>query len=365
MTRALFVTVDAGGNLPPALEIARTLRGRGGEVRFLGSETQRPAIEKAGFDFESYATAAEADAVAPGGLLTIAFRQARAFADRRVGRDALASLDRRPADVVVVDTLLVGGIQELRAAGAPVVTLVHTLWSFFHAAVRGPFGFLIRLCGGGDAAAVLDSAPRQIVTVRREFENPVEYPAGVEHVGMVWQGVAVEARPTSPRVLVSLSTTTTPGQARALQQILDALDGLPLSAIVTTGPAIDRAGLRIPANVEAVPFVDHAELLPTVSLVIGHGGHGTTLRGLAHGIPALVLPMNALIDQPWIARAVARLGVGRMLSPRASVTAIRVAVIALLEDGPERRAARAMGVAIRERDGVVRAAEILEEVGRT
>jgi UDP:flavonoid glycosyltransferase YjiC (YdhE family) len=364
MTAVLFVTVDAGGNLPPGLEIARAVVDRGGSARFLGSPTQRRAIEKAGFDFEPYATAPEADSAAPGSLLTVALRQARAFADRRIGRDTLASLERRPADVVVVDTLLVGGIHELMAAQVPVVTLVHTLWSFFHATVRGPFGLLIRAFGGGSASAVLDTAPHQIVTVRPEFESPTDYPAGVEHVGMVWQGTAVEAHPDTPRVLVSLSTTTVPGQRQALQRIMDALADLPLTAVVTTGPAIDPAGLRAPANVELLRYVDHAELLPRISLVIGHGGHGTTLRGLAHGIPALVLPMNALIDQPWIARAVERLGVGRMLSPKASVSAIREAVTALLADGPERAAARAMGVDIRERDGAVRAAEILEEVGR-
>jgi len=364
MTAVLFVTVDAGGNLPPALEIARVIVERGGSARFLGSSTQRPAIEKAGFDFEPYATTPESDSTARGSLATVALRQARAFADRRVGRDALASLERRPADVVVVDTLLVGGIHELRAAGAPVVTLVHTLWSFFRAAVRGPFGLLIRAFGGGSASAVLETAPRQIVTVREDFEIPTTYPTGVEHVGVVWHGVASEARPTEPRVLVSLSTTTTPGQTKALQRIIDALAELPVSAVVTTGPAIDPAGLRVPANVEVASYVDHAELLPRMSLVIGHGGHGTTLRGLAHGIPALVLPMNPLIDQPWIARALARLGVGRMLSPKASVAAIREAVTALLGDGPERAAARALGVSIRERDGAVRAAEILEEVTR-
>jgi hypothetical protein len=34
---ALFVTIDGGGNLPPALGIAREIVRRGGTARFLGS----------------------------------------------------------------------------------------------------------------------------------------------------------------------------------------------------------------------------------------------------------------------------------------------------------------------------------------
>jgi UDP:flavonoid glycosyltransferase YjiC (YdhE family) len=362
MTRVLFVTIDAGGNLPPALAIARAVENRGGTARFLGNEAQRTRIEEAGFAFEPYATAVAADAAAAGSLPAIALRQARAFADRRVGRDTLASLEREPADVVVVDTLLAGGLRELAAADLPVVTLVHTLWSFFRTAVRGPFGVMIRAFGGGDASVLLESSVRQIVIARPEFETPVPAPAGLEHVGTVWQGTAVDAAPDRPRVLVSLSTTTVPGQDRALRRIIDALAALRVEATVTTGPALDPADFPAPDGIEVVRYVDHGELLPRTSLVIGHGGHGTTLRALAHGIPVLVLPMNPLTDQPWIARAVERLGVGRMLPPKASSARIREAAEALLGDGPERRAARTMGASIRERDGAERAAEILEEV---
>ncbi|MGX9902014.1 hypothetical protein ACW0JT_23320 [Arthrobacter sp. SA17] len=40
MSTFLFATLDAGGNLPPAVGIARKLMGLGHRVRFLG---QRPA----------------------------------------------------------------------------------------------------------------------------------------------------------------------------------------------------------------------------------------------------------------------------------------------------------------------------------
>jgi UDP:flavonoid glycosyltransferase YjiC (YdhE family) len=54
MPTLLFVTWDGGGNVAPALEIARALVQRGDRVRFLGQPSQRAIIRGAGFDFESY-----------------------------------------------------------------------------------------------------------------------------------------------------------------------------------------------------------------------------------------------------------------------------------------------------------------------
>ena len=48
MSQIAFVTWNGGGNLGPALPIARELRRRDHRAAFLGQETQRPAIEAAG-----------------------------------------------------------------------------------------------------------------------------------------------------------------------------------------------------------------------------------------------------------------------------------------------------------------------------
>ena len=48
MSTFVFVTWNGGGNLTPALGIARALAERGHTVAFLGEETQRRRIEAAG-----------------------------------------------------------------------------------------------------------------------------------------------------------------------------------------------------------------------------------------------------------------------------------------------------------------------------
>lgn len=360
---ALFVTMDGGGNLPPALLLAREITRRGGTARFLGNATQRPAIERAGFTFIPFTQGREYDSATPRSTASGLWQMTGVFADRGIGRDAVSEARRGPTDVVVVDCLLWGTVTETVAAGLPVVQLVHTLWDYFRRNVAGPVGWVGRLHGARPPAAF--AAPSaSLVTARRDFEIEPDAarPAGVHHVGVLWQDEPVEARPGGgrPRVLVSLSTSSFPGQQRALQHCLDALADLPVEVLATTGPSIDPADLRVPPNAEVHRRLDHGEVLPETSLVIGHGGHGTTVRALTHGIPVLVLPMHPLMDQPAIGRAVERHGAGRVLRKSASPAAIRGAAEALLENGREREGAARLGRSIRERDGATLAVDLLE-----
>jgi UDP:flavonoid glycosyltransferase YjiC (YdhE family) len=361
---ALFVTLDGGGNLPPALGIAREITRRGGTVRFLGHEPQRTAIERAGFRFTAVRDGRPYDAAAPRGTVSALRDLTAVFADRGIGADAIRLAGAEPTDVVIVDCLLLGALDDIVRAGLPAVVLVHTLWSFFEGEARGPVGAILRL-RGIRMNAVLRSPALGLVTVRADFEprGRPQPPANVHHVGPVWQDPprAAVPPPGRPRVLVSLSTTRFPGQQKTLQRILDAVGGLDVEATVTTGPTIDPAALRAPANAAVHRYLDHGTVLPATSLVIGHGGHSTTARALAHGIPLLVLPMHPLMDQSAIGRALTRHGAGRMLPKSAGAATIRGAVTGLLA-GDERPAAAKLGSEIRERDGAVRAVDLLESV---
>jgi len=64
MSRFLFVTWNGGGNLSPALGIARELLRREHAVRFLGAESQRARILAAGCSFTPFVHRVETDASA-------------------------------------------------------------------------------------------------------------------------------------------------------------------------------------------------------------------------------------------------------------------------------------------------------------
>ncbi|GIF49889.1 UDP:flavonoid glycosyltransferase YjiC (YdhE family) [Asanoa ferruginea] len=359
---ALFVTVDGGGNLPPALGIAREIVRRGGTARFLGHEPQRRAIEAAGFAFEPVREGLPYEAAAPRSTLSGLRDLTAVFADAGIGADALRLAAAAPTDIVVVDCLLLGAMRTLIEAGIPTVSLVHTLWSYFAGQARGPVGAILRL-RGIRMRQVLESPALSLVTTRPEFEPPAaSFPARVRHVGVVWQDPPAPPPPRAdpPRVLVSLSTTRFPGQERALRSIVDGLADLPAEVVVTTGPAVDPAILRKPANTTIHRYADHSALMPGAALVIGHGGHATTARALSHGVPLLVMPMHPLMDQPAIGAAVTRLGVGRSISKTARPAEIRAAVVALLDSAAHRAAAIRLGAEIREHDGAVRAVDLIE-----
>src|SRR5262249_42124664 len=67
---------------------------------------------------------------------------------------------------------------------------------------------------------------------------------------------------------------------------------------------------ELPPNVRVEQWVPQAEIAADV--IACHGGHGTTLGALAHGVPVAVLPLFAL-DQAAHGRAVARAGAGLTL----------------------------------------------------
>lgn len=360
MTRALFVTLNAGGNLPPALGIATELRRRGGEVRFLGHAPQRERIEAAGLRFQPYLRGREYDASKPRRTLDGLLDFTALVADKGLAADVLEAAAAEPTDVVVIDCLLYRALADAVAAGLPVVQLMHTLAGYVVANARGPVGVVARLRGVNGRAAI--AAPGlTLVTTRPEFDAP-EPGLALRHTGFVWQGRPVAARPRpTPRVLVSMSTTSFPGQREAIQHTVDGLADLDAEVIVTTGPAVDPSSIRAAENTTVRRWVDHGELLPETSLVIGHGGHSTVARSLSYGIPMLLLPMHPLLDQPAVGRAVAAQGAGLTLPKNASAGRIRETATTLLAGGPCRSAAARLGESIRARDGATVAADLLEE----
>lgn len=92
--------------------------------------------------------------------------------------------------------------------------------------------------------------------------------------------------------------------------------------------------------------------MPSCALVVGHGGHSTTMRALLHGLPLLVLPTDPRIDQGMVGRAVERAGAGLCLDRATSPERIRAAVRTLLEAPSHRAAAEAVGRRLRAHDGV-------------
>ena len=82
-------------------------------------------------------------------------------------------------------------------------------------------------------------------------------------------------------------------------------------------------------------------MLPRCGLVVSHGGSGSLMGALEHGLPSVLTPLGA--DQPHNARRAADLGVARVLdAATATPDEIGGAVTAMLVDTGARDAALAL-----------------------
>ncbi|OBK48828.1 glycosyltransferase [Mycobacterium sp. 1081908.1] len=358
--RILFVTVDGGGNIPPQLAIARALKHRGAQVSFLGHEGVREQVEAAGFAFEPFRAGHHFDPTVRRSLLALMADFAKTSMDRQLGRCAVDVAQRQGASAIVVDVILTAGISEVLKADIPTVVCVHCFYRGMQDLAASPIGWLLRLRGTPPLGAERSDA-LHIVTARADLD-PVRGAPPVHHTGVAWQGVpkAAAAQPI-PRILISLSTCAFAGQRRMLQNILEAIGPLPVQATVTVGPAIDAAGLRVPGNASLHAWLDHDEVLAGASLVVGHGGHSTTMRALSFGVPVIVMPANVLIDQRRVGAAVRDAGAGLLLRKHAAPNRIRAAIETVLLDPRYRQSAARLGERIRERDGAQQAAELITQ----
>lgn len=362
MAQILFVTWDGGGNVPPAIGIATELARRGHSITFLGHAQQRKVLEKAGFSFEDYKAAKSWSSVEPIKGLSAALKVFGLFTDRGPGVDLLRLVRGQTIDLLVIDVMSLGAIEAAQRAGLRFVVLAHTFYRFLtHQWNRGPVGLVSR-CKGMSPTKLWSSAELFLVPTDRQLDPAKEsdISANVRYTGVVQTPPRLtewEESGGEPVVLVSLSTLYVPGQDEALQRILDALTGLPLKAIVTTGDAIDPKSLRVPANAEIHQRIPHEEILPKARCVITHGGHSTTMRALAHNLPLLIIPMHPMIDQQMVARSVVQHGAGITLRKTASAEEIRSAVKELVTDGQHRKAAAAIGSRLRSMNGAEKSAD--------
>jgi len=353
MANLLFVTWDGGGNVPPLLGIAAELQGRGHRVRVLGHAAQEEEVRRAGLTLTPYTSARPfrgMDPHSPPDMIAT-------FGDRGMGRDLLAEAAREPVDLVVIDCLLFGAMEAARNAGLRFVIVEHLFDEYYRKRwLRGPIGIGLGLKRLG-AKRSLAAAEQALVASLPELD-PGSGRAGLTYTGPVVTGTP--AAPEEPTILVSLSTFNFPGMSEVLQRIMDACEGLPAHLIVTTGPVIDPADLRFPPGADVHRFVPHAELMPRVSLVIGHGGHATTMLALAHDLPLLVIPMHPMLDQPMVGAAIEAAGAGRTLPKKTEPAQLRPVIADLLGDGPHRESAARLGASIRSRNGAHVGADLID-----
>ena len=166
----------------------------------------------------------------------------------------------------------------------------------------------------------------------------------------------------APTVYFSLGTAFASSLRDVFARVIAGLRDLPINLIVTVGRRLDPDSFgEIPANVHIERYIPQALILPRCDLVITHGGSGSVMGALAHGVPLALIPLNA--DQPLNAERCAALGVGRTIGGEDITAAMaRGAVEEMLANPAYRQNAERMRAEIATLPGPERALELLERL---
>jgi UDP:flavonoid glycosyltransferase YjiC (YdhE family) len=331
----LFCCRPAYGHVYPLLPLALACRDAGHEVLFGTGEGFRPWLQQLGIRAERVGISIpEADRLALRETpeLDALPREERwrfgvvVFGDvlaRRTLEDLLPLLEDVAPHVVVYDELDIGAAAAAHVADVPAVA--HSLGRQLPGPIRRAalerLAEVVRGYGIGslpdDLFAVnpyLDICPPSLqdTTASEPAVRIALRPVAPVLVGDAVPGWVAEVR-SRPLVYVTLGTYVS-GSVGSLRATAAGVGKLDVDALVTVGPDGDPSALGpLPDSVRVERYVSQGVLLPYLDAVAHHGGSGTMLGALSHGLPQLVLPHGA--DQFLNAQALIDSGAGHCLTP--------------------------------------------------
>lgn len=405
--RVLVTTTGNPGHLLPLVPVARALSRAGHEVVVATQRSRSAAVRGAGLTPRPFD---DPPASVTGPLMAAITDLGVHEANARVVGDLFARVDTRAAlpgvleiveswrpDLVVRETYEFAGALAAERHDLPQVRVGLGLASTEAWAVDLALPGLDELRAGlglpGDPTGERIHRTPYVTFVPDALEDPLapgpagaircRLPRGAGEAGTPGRPAGPASGWASsdgrPLVYASLGTMASgtalfPGLYRDL---VDLLSGLPVRALITTGPGGDPAAVgALPPNVRVTEWVRPEQVLPHAAAAISHGGFGTTLGALGYGVPLVVLPLFAG-DQWQLARRVADTGAGIALPrhpepgrrsldrPAADVLAeLPGAVLRVLDDARHRDAASRLAdrmAALPEIDEVV--GDLLAPVG--
>lgn len=380
---ALFNILGADGHFLPMVPLARALQEGGHEVTFLTGAAYCPTVERRGFAAiavggsalvggEERRAAVQAlrgderlrfQYAGKAGMLTAAVPHARAIVD---------VCDRRMPDVLVRETTAFGAWMAGELLDLPVASFD------FNPRPAGQFASVL-----GDhfqaVRAEMGLAPdEQLASLDRWLTilggPPGWFPSEVfrptTHLFQPPEDLSADDRlpawfdtlPQRANVYVTFGTAgnRTPG---LFEMVFEAVADLDANVIVTVGRTIDPAGYGpLPDHVHVEQFISQGALLPNCDAVIAHGGYGSLMGTLRHGLPVVTVPLQAA-DNHTNATRVEQLGAGiAVTEDERSVDKIRDAVVAILNEPRFRAASRKVGAEMAELPPFVDSVRLIERL---
>lgn len=380
--RILFTFVGGSGHFEPLIPIARAAEQAGHTVAFSGRPGMMPAVQTAGFT--GYASgSAGGDTSQKYPLLTVSMeREEQALREFFAGRaareraaDILKLCGESQPDLIVCDEIDFGSLIAAERLGLPYASvLVIAAGSFVRQEVVGEALNRLRAEHGLAPDPDLSTLSRYLVLspFPPSYRDPAYplpatahslRPLTLDRPAAAHEPAWLKDLPSRPTAYFTLGTVFNRESGDLFARVLAALSDLPFNLIVTVGQHIDPAEFGSqPAHIHIEQYIPQAVILPYCAVVISHGGSGSVMGTLAHGLPAVLLPMGA--DQPLNAARCEALGVGLTLDAlTARPEDIRQAVMTVLEESTFRQAAERLRDEIAKLPDVSHALRLIERLG--
>ncbi|MFJ5830033.1 nucleotide disphospho-sugar-binding domain-containing protein [Streptomyces sp. NPDC093089] len=151
--------------------------------------------------------------------------------------------------------------------------------------------------------------------------------------------------PRAPRVLMTFGDAVNDGPVRQLlpvekiQEILDSVGDLEMELVLTLPRESQDKLSRVPDNTRLVESVPLADVLPTCTAMVHHGGTWSFGCALRYGVPQLLV--SRAFDVPLKLQCLERSGAGLAMKPaEVDGPGVRAAIVRLIEDETLRANAR-------------------------
>lgn len=371
--RILFASVGNFGHIFPLLPLARAARAAGHQVAFATGEQFHQTLREAGFEpvtagrsvpeafieaaggrafLEQHGGEVGAQDVPASVLADLHIKVFGSVLPRWVAADLADAFQAYRPDLVVHEALNPGAGFAAQLAGIPAVAHGVGLLSQDHEAARLQEAVLATAADlgvsvpAGQASTLgntfVDICPPSLQD--RTFLESGQPRIELRPVPYVEQGELPGGLGTSGDPFVYLTLGTALGSADNLRTVIDGLRPLGVPVLVATGFRIQPGELgELPDNVIAAPWLPQSEVLAHASLVVQHGGSGTTLATLAAGLPQLIVPQGA--DGPANGQALKHAGAGDVVF-ELSAEAITDSARRILADESYRDGARKIAAEI-------------------
>ena len=147
-----------------------------------------------------------------------------------------------------------------------------------------------------------------------------------------------------------------------MRRVIDCLSATPHRYVVSKGPL--HSEIELAPNMTGAEFLPQTSVIPLCDLVITHGGNNTITECLHFGKPTIVLPL--FWDQYDNAQRMHELSLGIRLDTYSFTDPkMHDALRRLLRDSGLRERLAEAAATIQKRDGVRKAANLIEQAAAT